>query len=245
MTDVPLKPYNMEWLRKCENERARLRNLLLTPPDVSPSDFTPPAEGSFTVADIMLGDNRIDAAHVEAMVDNTLEAALRLDDEMRAMRRTMQYPGQNLLTPWYYSGYWDNQKLIERLRVYEQYVEAAKQMGPEEQRAVLAEMVVAPMLLGGRHKDVSDPDSEWILTISDFCQPDLVRHNLQLAQELDRRTNSLLALWKEIAEEAGYVLDATAGRLWRGTKTIAPFVALGVGIYVATQLFKGRGESAG
>lgn len=244
MTTVTMKPYTQEWLRKCENERRRLRNLLLTPPDVAPADFIPPAEGSFTVADIMVGDNRIDAAHVEAMVDNTIDAAERLDQEMRAMRRTAQYPGQNILTPWYYSGYWDNQKLLERLRVYEQYVEAAKTMSAEEQRAVLAEMVVAPMLLGGRHKDVSDPSSEWILTISDFCQPDLIRHNLEIAQELDRRTNSLIALWNEIADEAGYVLDATAGRLWRGTKSIAPFVALGLGVYVGVQLLKGRGESA-
>lgn len=244
MTTVPMKPYTQEWLRKCENERKRLRNLLLTPPDVSPSDFEPPAEGSFTVADIMVGDNRIDAAHAEAMVENTLDAALRLDQEMRAMRRTAQYPGQNLLTPWYYSGYWDNQKLIERLRVYQQYVEAAKTMDLEEQRAVLAEMVVAPMLLGGRHKDVADPSSEWILTISDFCEPDLIRHNLEIAQELDARTNSLLALWKELGEQAGYVFDATVGRTWRGAKSIAPFVALGVGVYVASQLFKGRGEAA-
>lgn len=237
----PTKQYDQAWLRRCETERERLRNLLLTPPDMAIADFKPPAPGSFTVADVMVGDNRIDPEHVNAMVENVYDSAVRLDEEMRRMKMLAQYPGQNILAPWYYSGYWDNQRLLDRLQVYGQYVEASRSMDPEEARAVLTEMVVAPMLLGGRHKDVGDPTSEWILTISDFCMPDLIRHNLEVAQELDARVNSLSALWREISEQAGYVWESTGGRLIRGAKGLGPFLALGLGIYVGTQLLRSRG----
>ena len=138
-------------------------------------------------------------------------------------------------------------RLRDRVDYYQQALKDAAQMSDADQRAFLAPRVFSPIFLGARFKDVRDPESGWIQTVSDWCEPVIIARNLRYTHEdLRSYEKQIRQLWSATAEtfqDGWHFVADTAGRIGSGFRRglgLAP-IAFGVLALVAiSNMGKGR-----
>lgn len=113
-------------------------------------------------------------------------------------------------------------RLRDRVDYYREAINEARPMSDADQRAFLAPRVFAPIFLGARFKDVRDPNSGWIQTVSDWCEPVIIARNLRYTHE------DLRSYWAQIRQLWGATAE-TFQDGWGGVVGAASRVGRGIG----------------
>lgn len=177
-----------------------------------------------------LNPNRVTAKHLEPAVVELQRATRQMEEVLDEYGD----PGDNLLGDWYWSGVDDLKRLRARANFYMEAIEYARaNLDAEGQREYLYETVFVPLFFGGRHKDVSDLNSPWIYTLSDFCEPGRIYKNYVYAIQVNEASTGMGVfiddLWGTISDYFEWAGEA-AQQLYRGGEKIAE----GVGAVVKT-----------
>ncbi len=204
-----------------------------------------------------INPNRITPEYIEPYVVELQRVTRQLEEIIAEYGE----PGDNWLGEWYWSGVDDLKRLRARVTFYRSAVDYAKTLNPTAQRTFLYENVFLPIFYGSRHKNVADPNSPWIHTLSDYCEPARIYKNYVYATDLnDAHTGMgpfLQATSDVIGEFFAAVGDITE-RIYRGGQRIvetgveaAKFVGrhafpigillAGIGIFIYARKAKGGG----
>lgn len=204
-----------------------------------------------------INPNRVTVEYLEPIVIELQRVTRQLEEIIAEYGE----PGDNLIGEWYWSGVDDLKRLRARVTFYRAALDHARSLGATEQRIFLYENVMLPILYGTRHKNVSEPGSPWIHTLSDFCAPARIYKNYVYAVDLnDAQTGMGMFLgdmWETIVDYFRAMGDF-AERIYRGggkiveaAKDVGKFVKkaalpigillAGIGIYIYATKARGRG----
>lgn len=170
-------------------------------------------------------------------------------------------PGDNLLGEFYWSGVDDIKRLNVRADYYQAAVNHAKGLGPTQQRIFLYEHVFLPVFYGSRHKNVTDPTSPWIHTLSDYCEPGRIYKNYVYAVDVN---NAHTGLWEFLKITGDVIVDYVTimgdvtEKIYRGGKKVVEvaekaakgivraampigILLAGIGIFIMARKHKGGG----
>ena len=182
-----------------------------------------------------LNPNRVTVEYLEPPVVELRRAIIQLE-EVIAEYGT---PGENLLGAWYWSGQDDIKRLRARVDFYQEALNYSKSLAPEQQREYLYEYVFLPIFFGSRHKTVGDPNTPWVHTLDDFCEPARIYKNYVYATQLNDATTGLMPFLNSLWDvTVGYFesMEEFGSRIGRGVEKVATFAkkaALPVGVLLA------------
>lgn len=170
-------------------------------------------------------------------------------------------PGDNLLGDFYWAGVDEIKRLRTRVNYYQAAINHAKGLDPTQQRVFLYENVFLPVFYGTRHKNVTDPGSPWIHTLSDYCEPARIYKNYVYAVDVNDAHTGLgvflgdmgdvvVGFFKAVGDfteriyRGGKKVVEVAGKAARGlTKAALPIGILlaGIGIFILARKHKAGG----
>lgn len=205
-----------------------------------------------------INPNRITPKYLEPFIVELQRVTRQLEEVIAEYGE----PGDNLLGEWYWSGVDDLKRLRARVTYYREALDYSRSLGATEQRAFLYENVFLPIFYGSRHKNVSDPTSPWIHTLSDYCEPGRIYKNYVYAVDVnDAQTGlwrMLTDLWG-VTESYFIAMGELAERIHRSTKKIVEgikdvaqfakkaalpvgILLAGIGIFIYVRKAKARSE---